>query len=50
MATALVLHLPPFEKGASMDLADVFVLLGIVAAVAVGVLYAYFADRMVSGR
>jgi len=33
-----------------MDLADVFVVLGIAGAVAVGVLYAYFADRMVSGR
>ena len=33
-----------------MDLTDVLVLLGIAAAVGVGVLYAYFADRMVSGR
>jgi|BarGraIncu00421A_1022006.scaffolds.fasta_scaffold24643_3 hypothetical protein len=33
-----------------MDLTDVFVVLGIAAAAAVGVLYAYFADRMVSHR
>ena len=33
-----------------MDLTDVFVVLGIAAATAVGVLYAYFADRMVSHR
>jgi len=40
----------PFEEGSFMDLTDIFVLLGIVVAVAVGVLYAFFADRMVSGR
>jgi hypothetical protein len=33
-----------------MDLTDLFVLLGIAAAAALGVLYAYFADRMVSRR
>jgi hypothetical protein len=41
----------PFEKGTFMGLlTDVLVLLGIAAAVALGVLYAYFANRMVSRR
>ena len=31
-------------------LADVLVVLGVVAAVGIGALYVYFADRMVSGR
>ena len=31
-------------------LTDVLVVLGVAAAVGVGALYVYFADRMVSGR
>jgi len=31
-------------------LTDVFVVLGVVALVGIGVLYVYLADRMVSGR
>jgi hypothetical protein len=31
-------------------LIDVFVVLGVAAAVGLGVLYVYLADRMVSGR
>jgi hypothetical protein len=31
-------------------LLDVLIVLGIVAAIAVGVLYTFLADRMVSGR
>lgn len=31
-------------------LADVFVILGVVVAVGLGVAYVYLADRMVSGR
>jgi hypothetical protein len=41
----------PDERGVLMEiLTDLFVVVGVVAAVGAGVLYVYLADRMVSGR